>query len=340
MTAQYSCEHRGAARHGHVTEAMLFDPERVSSRRWFVFRNQLMEWCDTVRRLVLAAHAEKQFVVKGMCNFKHKDRCKELGARWVDRTWAAKSEDALLALANSGLWSVIGLSMEANVAIVHVVRQMRDQRAKIHTSLQANKAGPTDDEVHAARLRELGVPCDEAKLVQQLRVVGITPEMTTASGDWAWLGPRSGISNADRLLRGIRFNLVVVEDVIAGRAREPLSTGKQRKAASVGAKRKLKAQQLTDRSEQIEDVDAGSGHRDETVTTIANKERLLHGNSSKKQRHYTSTCVECGVLVDARKQFGLECRCVPVCVWTSCHVCSTPFFGVDGDAVLCRACSS
>lgn len=41
-------------------------------------------------------------------------------------------------------------------------------------------------------------------------------------------------------------------------------------------------------------------------------------------RTYARKCDDCGVLVDSRLQFGLECDCEMGCMWKGCPVCSFP----------------
>ena len=69
-----------------------------------------------------------------------------------------------------------------------------------------------EDALARSLKRELGIPSDSARSLEKLRVeYGITPQTTTASGVIPELGPRSGISDADRLLRGLRLGKVEAE---------------------------------------------------------------------------------------------------------------------------------
>ena len=61
---------------------------------------------------------------------------------------------------------------------------------------------------------DLSQPEDDAADVRKLEALGITKGMMEQSSRWPTLGPLSGISNAARLLRGLRFNKVCVEDVL------------------------------------------------------------------------------------------------------------------------------
>ena len=59
-------------------------------------------------------------------------------------------------------------------------------------------------------------PDNEPHLLEELRGKGISEEMANATYTWPRLGPMSGISNAERTLRGLRLRIVTVEQVIRG----------------------------------------------------------------------------------------------------------------------------
>ena len=52
-------------------------------------------------------------------------------------------------------------------------------------------------------------------------------------------------------------------------------------------------------------------------------DRLLHADG--KCFTYARGCKGCGVMLDSRMQFGLECDCAPPqSLWKSCHSCFYP----------------
>lgn len=53
---------------------------------------------------------------------------------------------------------------------------------------------------------------------------------------------------------------------------------------------------------------------------VKDQKLLPNGKVATYARH----CDTCGVLVDSRLQFGLECDCPLGCAWKSCHTCSLP----------------
>jgi hypothetical protein len=55
---------------------------------------------------------------------------------------------------------------------------------------------------------------------------------------------------------------------------------------------------------------------------VKDQQLLPNGKVATYARH----CDTCGVLVDARLQFGLECDCPLGCAWKSCNTCSFPLF--------------
>lgn len=299
-----------------------------------------MEWHSTAKALIDAALQENEFVVKGVSHFRNKDKVKQLGARWVDKTWAAKSEEALLALADSGVWHPVGLPMEANVAIVAIINKMRLDREAAETALRKVRAGPTEEEKKASKLKEFGQPHDEPACVEKLAALGVTPEITLSSGEMAWLGPRSGISNAERLLRGLRFNLVTVEDLLAGTASDPL-TGKQGRAG-VGAKRGFGAAGRTlgrKRAKKPAAAQEQPSSEAAAASQAATSESEVEVAKVVVQRKYTAKCGECGSVVDSRNQFGLECECVPLRVWRACHACAVPFEVARTGVFVCSTCA-
>lgn len=306
-----------------------------------------MDWYESAKRIVDNALAEKEFLVKGQCSFQNKDKCKELGARWVDRTWAAKSEQSLLALADSGMWHPVGLPAEANIAIVLILRKRNAEREAADIAMRTTKAGPTAEEKEESMRKQAGVVADEPHLLQLLAFQGVGPEKIASTGEMAWLGPRCGISNAARFLRGVRFNLISVQALLDGTAVDPHQTGGQRRTAGVSAKRGFEAQAHTSSKRKRTSDEPAAGPKQEQPRKEECKAQGAAGMADGgakavkvvKERVYTTECVECGAVVDARKQFGLECDCAPLRVWKSCHACSTPFIPRSTSDCMCKACA-
>ena len=297
-----------------------------------------MEWLEPARCYL------KQDTYPGECRFIHKDQCKALGAKWRDNKWTALDKPTLLALCDSGLWHARGMGYEANIIIVKLLRKEQTDREEAEMKARVKRSGPTDEEKKLAKLKEFGIPPDEPKLLEELASKGITKDMAARSVDYSWLGPRSGISNAERLLRGLRFKLVTVEDVVADTAQEPFySTGK-RGAAQAGVSAKAKfdsgrsAQANGPKRERKEKPEPPppppqeDGNYAEPVSSgqwVAKRVRVEYVDSV--------VCDDCGVLVDRREQFGMQCDCEVVKMWRSCVRCLRPVPGVD-PSPMCDGC--
>jgi hypothetical protein len=63
------------------------------------------------------------------------------------------------------------------------------------------------------------------------------------------------------------------------------------------------------------------------------KDRELTPNG--KMRVYARKCDGCGVLLDSRLQFGLECDCEMGCAWKACHSCAFPLH-CESACPLCK----
>jgi len=303
-----------------------------------------MEWYEPALCLL------KQETFPGECKFANKDKCKQLGARWRNGRWTALDKDTLLALCDSGLWWPKGMNQEANIMIVKLLRKEQTDREEADMKARMRKTGPTEEEKAAARLKEFGVPPDEPELLEDLASKGITEDMSIRSGDYSWLGPRSGISNASRLLRGLRFNLVTVEGVVSGKAEEPpYSLGKRGKAPAGGRREgKVGIKRVRTSSKQVHEEErepqppqaksTNNSHRAEYEPVTNNGQWL--GKQIRKAIDYvdTAVCDDCGVVVDRRQQF-LECGCDVMKVWRCCVRCFRPVPSLT-PSPMCEPCKN
>ena len=285
-----------------------------------------MEWLEQARCFL------KQDTYPGECKYTHKDRCKQLGARWRNSKWTALSKEVLFALCDSGTWHPVGMGYGANEMILRLLLVEKEELKEADMSDRKRRAGPTDEEKKASRLKEFGIAADEPDLLEDLASKGITPHMVNESGEYNWLGPRSGISNASRLLRGVKFGLVSLEDVIAGTARDPSNSGTRGKQAGVRsssrvesarpsqptkAKRRKKTpqeEQAAKARERVSDLKGngftgGAGKEKESTVVFIDAEK----------------CEDCAVVVDRYSQF-MECNCGEK-RWKSCMVCLRPIAG-------------
>ena len=73
------------------------------------------------------------------------------------------------------------------------------------------------EEVDDWRLRSwLSIPADEPAALQRLSELGVTPVLVPALTRLPLFGPRSGISDADRLLRAVDLRIVDPEQLVNG----------------------------------------------------------------------------------------------------------------------------
>jgi len=71
-------------------------------------------------------------------------------------------------------------------------------------------------------------------------------------------------------------------------------------------------------------------YEDAKFDPVKDQEFFPNGKMATYARH----CDTCGVLVDSRLQFGLECDCPLGCAWKICLTCSLPLFLGD----MCPTC--
>ena len=148
--------------------------------------------------------------------------------------YQAPNEHAMLKLLETGLWCPVAVAQhkEQFVEFLHSRKRERDaeeakQRAetdaKAKASMVAKMRREQDEErereVKKARedkiralyknhqlRRDLGVVDDQPEMVKELfDVYGVTADQISASGKLADLGPRSGMSDAERVLRAFRL---------------------------------------------------------------------------------------------------------------------------------------
>lgn len=298
----------------------------------------------------MSTEAVKSYLNKGPpyigdCRFEDKDKCKELGARWHpdSKKWKATDDKTLMALCKSGKWSPLGFTSHMTNTIVQVILDRdRESEKKAIEAIKAKEAEQEKKMKYSAD-KDLMVPPDEADALEEVSALGVTQEMIDASGAWADLGPRSGISNVARLKRGVRFGIVTWEEVVAGRVNydskprsKPSSkTGAQGERGAKGVKR------------GVQEVESGVATRqndkkqkaDEPLEEDAQQARPNAATPAKPKLPapdycYTSKCNECGTDLDSSKQFGLECVCAEGNMWSACKRCLVPV----RKAEHCRAC--
>ena len=176
---------------------------------------------------------------------------------------------------------------------------------------------------------DLDVPPNEPEIMEKVLAHGVTAEVVSESATWSFLGPRSGISDARRVVRGVSLGVVRWEEIISGDARirssiatAPKSTGAR------GGERGVKR-----------------GRREEGVCTLEFGPKAKQAQQEQPPQRlaqlwkpplsycYTAKCGDCNSTLDSRLQFGLECGCGKL--WVRCGRCFVPM----ASGVNCVACA-
>lgn len=281
---------------------------------------------------VVKAYLDKGPPYIGECRFQDKDKCKELGAKWhADaKKWKATDDNTLMALCKSGKWSPLGFTSHMTSTVVQVIIDRNRESEK--KALDAIKARETEQEIKmkSSAEKDLMVPPDEEGLLEEVAAFGVTHEMIAASGAWADLGPRSGISNVARLKRGVRFGIVSWKDVVSGRVNYASTsrsnkTGAREGRGATGVKRGVQKVQDDGANRQGVKKKKADEPREQEA-----RQAQQHAITPAKPKlpvpryRYTSTCTDCGTALDSSKQFGLECVCSEGSMWSSCKRCLVP----------------
>jgi len=265
----------------------------------------------------------------GESKFADKETVKRLGARWDSekKKWAARDEIVLRALIESGAWLPCGVGSDVAQAMVALVHK-RDASAAdqlIRERAEAQKEQNKGKSVMDVR-KELQIPEDEPEMLQLAAEHGVDAATVTKSGLWTFLGPRSGISDARRLVRGVvRLELASWQQVASGEAadRDASRTGGDRQ--DKGVKREVK------RVKRQECVHQGRAQEN----LPSRPDPSINRVKRPAEFRYTKRCEDCGVALDSRRQFGLECECAGERAWRSCESCMIPV----RKAGLCTACA-
>jgi hypothetical protein len=126
------------------------------------------------------------------------------------KQWYAKTNKSFIALVRTGKWSPEA-DVDTNVVIDLMLNRTNETNELVLASKQREK------EKKAASIRkQLGVPADEPALLKVLKDVhGIECDVVAQTAAWPELGPRSEISNARRVERCIRLNVMTADQIRA-----------------------------------------------------------------------------------------------------------------------------
>ena len=139
---------------------------------------------------------------------------------WKGRKmWYADSPSMFAAMWRTGKVQLEEGDVDGNL-VLRVFEELEDQQAQKQQAADAEAAKARAERAAASEASNakslLVVLPDEPEKMTVLAELGITPSMVAASANWPGFGPRSGISNAARVLRGLKFGKATVDDIVGG----------------------------------------------------------------------------------------------------------------------------
>ena len=252
----------------------------------------------------------------GDSQFSDLDVIKKAGASWSGSTkqWVAKDRETFIALVETGRWHPINCARPAEV-VAQIRREQREEHDRDMKSRTASKASSlTAEEQERIRRDRNGISADTPEQLAKLAAMGITPEMIRPAMSHSGLGPYGGQSDAFRLLRGLLYKIITVEQVISGKI-----TVEDKDAMEEKQKRR-NARLAQETAKQFASTEAvpmaissvWGGEAQPTRMQAWEREDYVY-----PEQTYVHTCCEvCGTLI--MDQF-LECSCVAT--WKQCHKC-------------------
>jgi hypothetical protein len=245
----------------------------------------------------------------GDSEFKHRAEIKAAGGEWhgSEKKWVAKSHQAFVAMVETNHWTPIGCPVGVQCVVDFMRAQMRKARDKDMQSRIVNKAASlTPEEQEKERRDKNGISQDTTEQLEKLALDGITPTMIRAANQNHGLGPYCGQSDAFRVLRGLHYGILTVQDVIKGNIAISDSKKKRPNAA--------RHQNVTATVDQKLHV-----HEDEEDNATTRQRRVWeqHGYKPPKRITAHTYCTTCMYLV--LDQF-MDCACEEVS-WNACGVC-------------------
>ena len=172
---------------------------------------------------------------------------KKAGGKWTPqkKQWRAPDIAVLKALIETGRWRPSGAdSMMVLRAIEtqHVLAEEKEREAR--EAMEAKKAASalTPEQLLAKQRKEAGIPDDTPEQLKDLLDnYQITQEMLKVAFSWGSLGPKSGRSDALRVLCALRLNILTKEEVWCGEQNEDLCTRNARRMKEERMEREAQA---------------------------------------------------------------------------------------------------
>ena len=195
----------------------------------------------------------------GDCAFKDKNAVKKLGGRWraEEKKWAAMDERMLASLIEERVWFPVEPCLRTPGGFVRIPLLIREavarkirQREKVDCDAEIKKRAsvaasarqvPHEERDDDAFLRrELLIPDDEIHHLVTALKNGVDASVVKSTSRFRQLGPRSGISDAARLIRAIDLEVLTWESVRSGEA-ALLEKTRTRTSKAGGGKRQRRA---------------------------------------------------------------------------------------------------
>jgi hypothetical protein len=130
------------------------------------------------------------------------------------KQWFAKNGAVWQAAWATGAVRLPDLRVDASL-VLEIFKEQDAEVAKRIAEASA-KAAMSQEEVDERARKALCVPANSEEHVRELAELGISLSVVAASAKWPRLGPRAGISDAHRVLRGIKLGKCSPQDVLSG----------------------------------------------------------------------------------------------------------------------------
>lgn len=139
---------------------------------------------------------------------------------WKTRKmWYADSPSMFNAMWRTGKVQLEEGDVDGNL-VLRVFEELEELEAQKKRATEASAAKARAERAAAAEASNakslLVVPPDEPEKMAVLAELGITSVMVASSVNFSSFGPRGGISNAARVLRGLKFGKATVDDIVGG----------------------------------------------------------------------------------------------------------------------------
>ena len=279
----------------------------------------------------------------GDSHFNDKVDVKNAGARWDadSKKWKAVDEPTLIALMSGMKWRPLGhergnlLPLAFAVECVRYIhrRNQLSELAKKGTVVAEGAATKKQAVVPAGI--DLFIPPDEPDLLARALEQGVDQSMVTHTSTFVHLGPRSGISDVNRLFRGIRLGVVTWESIKSGE--DALTSNKvQGMCTSSTFRRNLHDKGSKRLAKSMNGTCDSHAHKVKKTNVFDLTLSTKQGSKVLEIAEYTYSerCKKCGCTLDSREQFGLECWCLYASMWKACGRCFIPIQG----NVNCQTC--